>query len=487
MRYILRKFARYLVASAIAAVAVGLLFIQANATGVGVALAQGRPNTAAPGVWSSSINLQNTSSSIANVSIAFFQSDGTPANIPNYTPSPLGPNGAVSIFVPALVSGLTAGQYSAVVSSDQQLVATVNTGSTGSASPPWTIFAYEGSGAGGSPIYFPGLYNNYFGFSSEFVLQNAGSSATDARATFFNTAGSVVATANLGTIQPNGAKTFPLASLATTPALPSGNTAKFGLVVTSTSSVPLVGIANLWKTGSNAGTGSYNAYTAGSSTIYAPALYNNYFNFVSSFTIQNVHASQAANVTLTYGNGVQTNTTLAPGASIEYFQPNQAGLPSGNTNGVFSAKATAVGGSIVGLVNVNATNNGSFASYNTPLQATTQVRIANINKDYFGFFSAVTVQNTSGTPTTITINYPGALSVNNKSFANVGPNQTVNIIHLSPGSTLPSSTSTSATITSSPAVNIVAVVQHNTASGVVGYNPAKQPADFLLATTGVPQ
>jgi len=30
-------------------------------------------------------------------------------------------------------------------------------------------------------------------------------------------------------------------------------------------------------------------------------------------------------------------------------------------------------------------------------------------------------------------------------------------------------------------------MQHNTASNVAGYDPAKKPSDFLLAVTGVPK
>jgi hypothetical protein len=55
--------------------ALGLVAILTLTIGVGVS-AQGVTGTQAPGTWSSSINLQNPNSEIAQVVIAFYDSDG---------------------------------------------------------------------------------------------------------------------------------------------------------------------------------------------------------------------------------------------------------------------------------------------------------------------------------------------------------------------------------------------------------------------------
>jgi hypothetical protein len=253
--------------------------------------------------------------------------------------------------------------------------------------------------------------------------------------------------------------------------------------VTSSENAPLAGLVNIWKTGTPAGTASYGGFKAeGSTTVYAPALYKGYYGFNSALTVQNVGSTPAAG-TITYSNGTTVPFNLAPNASQEYYQPNNAALPSGNTAGVFSARVTATSGSIVGLVSLSATGRGEFASYNAPGQATNAVNISNVMADYYGYFTAVTVQNTCASATNVTITYANGQS---RVFPNVAPNGTVNIIHLNnAGDVLPNTTSTSAVVSSSnTACNLVAVIQHNTANGVQGYNAAKASGDFLLALSG---
>ncbi len=250
----------------------------------------------------------------------------------------------------------------------------------------------------------------------------------------------------------------------------------------------MAGIANIWRTGNPNGTASYNGFTSGTNTLYAPALYKGYYGFTSALTVQNIGNSNA-NVTIDYPTGTDETFTLAPKQAREFFQPANASLPSGNTNGVFSAKVTATGGSIVGLVSLGqATGNGKgdLGSYNVPGEATNAVNIPNVLSDYYGYFTAVTVQNVCSAATNITISYPGSLSSANRTFTNVPANGTVNILHLNnAGDTLPNSTTTSAVVSASnTSCNLVAVMQHGTSNGVNGYNPAKQPSDYLLALTG---
>lgn len=440
--------------------------------------------TNAPGVWSSSINLQNVTSSPATVVITFYDASGNV--VTTYTPSTLAGGEALSIFVPAITTSpaLPSGQYSVVVSSDVQILASVNTASTNSTSAPWTAFAYDGfdSSQAGATLYFPGNYNNYFNFFSELVIQNTDASTTATlRGTFRNQSGTVLASnVNLGTVAPNASRTIAMSSVS---GLPSGSSGVFSAVVTSDETVNLVGVANIWRTSPTNGTASYSGFTGGGTTLYPPALYNNYFGFRSALTVQNVGTSQNAVGTITYGNGTTVNFNLAPGAAQEYFQPNNASLPSGNTNGVFSAKVTTTQGSVVGLVSLSSATGGPFASYNVPSSASSSVNIPNLLSDYYGYFSAVTVQNAGTTSTNITINYANGMS---KTINNVPAGGTTNIIHLdNAGDALPFRTSTSATVSSSNGNPLVAVIQHNTSPNVAGYNSAKTPSDFLLAVTGV--
>lgn len=463
-----------------AAVMTVALLVSLGAFSGASAFAQGQTTTDAPGQWASAINLQNIGTATATgVRIDFYDGNGT--NVGNYVLSaPLAVNGAVSVYLPtAQVQGLGSGQFSAVVSSDQPIQATVNTGSNNSSTPPYTIFGYEGidSAQAGTTLFFPGNYNNYFGFYSEIVVQNTSASAVTLNAAFFNRNGGQIGSAALGSLAPNASKTFPMSKIA---GLPSGNTAVFGAVVTATGG-SVVGIANIWQKNSVAGTASYNAFTAGSKTLYVPALYNNYFGFVSSLTIQAVGGAAAG--TITYSNGATQPFNLAANAAAEYFQPSNAALPSGNTNGVFSAKVTTTSGNVVGLVNIQIKNspNGDFASYNALLSAGSQLNVAGILSDYFGFFSAVTVQNAGTTATNITITYANGQS---RTFPNIPGGGTINIVHLnSQGDILPDTTSTSAVVSSSNGNPLVAVIQTNTNNTVKGF-VNKTPRDYLVAVVG---
>ncbi len=444
--------------------------------------------TSAPGVWSSSINLQNVTDSPATVVVTFYDASGS--MVTDYQPlTTLAAGEALSIFVPSLTTSpaLPSGQYSAVVSSDVQILASVNTASTNSGSSPWTAFAYDGfdSSQAGASLYFPGNYNNYFNFFSELVIQNTDAATTaNVKATFRDQSGSVIASdVSLGSITPNASLTVAMSSIGS---LPSGSSGLFSAVVTSDEAVNLVGIANIWRTSPTNGTASYSGFTSGSSDLYPPALYNNYYDFRSALTIQNVSTSQNAVGTITYGNGETVNFNLSPGAAQEYYQPDNTNLPSGNSTGVFAASVNATSGSVVGLVSLSAASGGSFASYNVPSSASDSVNIPNLLSDYYSYFSAVTVQNAGATSTNITITYADGSPPRN--FNNVAAGDTVNFIHLdNAGDTLPFRTSTSATVTSSNGNALVAVIQHNTSVNVAGYDSSKIPSDFLLAVTGVSQ
>jgi hypothetical protein len=396
-------------------------------------------------------------------------------------------NGAISIFVPAQVTNLPNGQFSAVVNSTEPVKASVNTASTNSASGPWTAFGYEGVDDNdvGTSLYFPGLYKGYFNFFSEMVIQNADTAAATLTLKLFNKDGSQIgADIALGTLAPNASKTFATAALA---GAPSGDVAGvFGAVVTSSESRQLAGIANIWRTSPTNGTSSYNAFTGGSTALYAPALYNNYYGFASALSLQAVGGPAAGTIQYSNGNSVPFN--LAANAAVEFFQPNNASLPSGNTAGVFSARVNVTSGSVVGLVSLSVPSGarGDFASYNVPSAATATVNIPNVLSDYYGYFSAVTVQNTgSVAATNVTITYANGATRN---VGTVPANGTVNIIHLnSAGDVLADSTTTSATVTSSNGQPLVAVVQHNTEASVNGFNPAKVPSDFLIAISGSPR
>lgn len=436
----------------------------------GAVLAQG---SQAPGTWVSSINIQNIGSGAATVTITFYDATGTPTVYTHPDTIPAG--GSLALYVPT-ISTLANGQYSAVVSSDQEILVVANASSTN----PYTAGAYNGiaSADTSAKLSFPGLYNNYYAFYSEVVIQNTEAANSSITLTFYDDAGSSYVMTD--SVSGNSAKVFTLSSITTTPALPSGTAGRFALEVVSTSGEKLAGVANIWSSAVNGQFSDYNGFTSGSSVVYAPALYNSYYNFVSALTVQNVDPSNNAVGTVTYSNGITENFDLGPRESIEYYQPNNASLPSGNTDGVFSAKIEVTSGSIVALATVRGESDGTLASYNGPDTSATSVRAPVVMREFYGWFSAVTVQNVGAVNTDVKITYA---SGETETFTGVAPNGTVNIIQLAgAGTTLPAGSSVSAVIESvGGASQLVAVVQENSLTG-----PGTNPGDYLLAYTAIP-
>ena len=439
------------------------------AVGVG---AQGVESTQAPGLWSSSINIQNVGAGPATVVIKFYNAAGTEALSYTVTPA-IGVNGSRSLYVPSDIPGLSSGQYAVVVSSDEMVQVVANAASTS----PYTAGAYNGIASSeiGKTIYFPGLYKNYYSYYSEVVLQNTESAIASVTLKFYNQkTGAQVGGDMAATIPGYASRVFALGSMA---GLPSGNAdGLYSLQVTS--STNLAGVANIWAATFRGIFSDYNGYVSGATTVYAPALYKMYYNYVSALTVQNVDALPA-DVRVTYSNGTTESVTLQPRTAKEYYQPANAALPSGNAAGVFSAKVECTNGQkIVALVNIQQNTKGLLASYNGPATATNSVNAPVVLKAFYGWYSAVTVQNVGTLPTDITITYAAAGSPT-RTFPGVIANGTVNIIQLaSAGDPLPDGSSVSAVVSSS-GQPIVAVVQEDS---ITSY--AAHPGDYLLAYTG---
>lgn len=427
--------------------------------------------SAAPGTWVSSINIQNPSpSTAASVTLEFINASGVVILTFNVTPEiPAG--GSRSLYVPTDVTGLSSGQFAVRASSNVEVNVVVNSSSTS----PSTAGAYTGlrTADTGNTLYFPGLYKNYYGFYSEIALQNAGALDANISIQFYNQkTGATVGAPIVSTLKSGAASITALNALAS---LPSGNTSGlYSAKVTSTNSQPLAGVANIWTSAMHGEFSNYNGFTGGATNTVVPALYKNYYNFVSSLTIMNLSGSNA-NVTITYSNGVTENTTLTSNQAKEFYQPANAALPSGNTAGVFSAKIQA-SQNVVAMVNIEDKGKGLLASYNGATNPTGTVLCPVVMKEFYGWFSAQTVQNVGTLSTTVTITYANGMSRN---FSGVDPNETINIVELATaGSVLPNASSLSAKITSNNGQPLVAVVQEDSKTRY-----ASVAGDYLLSYT----
>lgn len=446
-------------------------------------------NTNAPGTWTSSINIQNvdpTEGVSANVILHFYDASGAEVykDDVSITGTNAIPHGGSRTIVLSGLGNLKAGQYSVMVESSADLEVIANSTS----SLPVTAGAYQGVKDTdlSTVLYFPGLYNNYYQFKSEIVLQNTTTTTANVTIDFYNPAtGDPITTAQVkGDVPGNATRIFALPSYAN---VPSGN-ANGILAAKVTSTQAIAGVANTWSPTMRGEFSDYNGFKLNAdpttqTVVYAPGLYNNFYGFVSALTVQNI-GQFATDIKVTYSNGATESKTLKPNQSVAYYTVDPR-LPSGNTNGIFSAKIESIGNGgnpaqpIVGLVNVESKTKGMLGSYNAASAVSSSIGCPVLMKSYYGWYTGTTVQNVGTQTTDVTITYADGKS---KKFTGVAANGTVGITELGDlpnGSPLNNTTAISATISSSNGQPLVAVVQEDNT------RYPTNPGDYLLVYTCV--
>jgi len=228
----------------------------------------------------------------------------------------------------------------------------------------------------------------------------------------------------------------------------------------------------------------YQGMNTGDTTLNFPLAKNNYYSKTTTFYIQNAGGSAAtADVTFRAGASSYTYTTpsIAPGAMVA-VSPADAGMPSGDTNGLGSMQVTSsepLAGSVL----------EHFTTQNpaTLLQATRGFTTSNadskvfapiIKNGYYNRFTGLQVQNanTSGN-VNITVTYKaidGCSGTYTDTAANVAPGTSHTFVHL-PGSTnLPANCLAAATVDVTGG-NVVAIVNE---SFVPGYTGAQESTTY---------
>jgi hypothetical protein len=377
-----------------------------------LAPSQAQATSSVPGTYSSSITVLNpsTNASSANVSVLFYDATGTLATTATW-PTPVAPGGTAFWYVPN-VAGLTAGMaYSAVVQSDQQVYATVNSSSVN----PTTGEGYDGIDAGtglSTSAYVPSVFQAYYGFTSTIVAQNASASALSNVTVTLNGAsskGAVSFTTTGVTIQPNASYTWDLASYATN----LGSSFSGAATVNAGGNIAV--ISNNYTPSPLSVQTSYlyssvNAFipTAGNTTFFVPGLYQNYHGFIAALHVANAD-SVTNNVRVTYSNGSQQTASVGVGSSALFYLPNDAALPQGWLG---SATVTSDNGKkLLATVDIQATGAAGvgLATYAGFASGTTNVYASGLYKAYHGFNSSLTIQNVDPTNTapagTVTVTF----------------------------------------------------------------------------------
>lgn len=343
------------------------------------------------GPFASSMMIQNLGTVMATVTVKYVDASG---HSPFDSLHTIAVNDVLFIYVP-IQSGLAAGQYSVVISSDQPVSAVSNFADGDSGA------SYSGLDSGAPIWYFPAVYDNFYSYFAEVLAQNVSSSPLDVTLNVFAPGSSTPVYSATKNAPAEATVNFSLQGLAEL----ASNVAYSARV---SSSGNIVAIANIW--GSNATAPqlySYDGFSSGARTFYVPSAAKNYYGWNSSVNIQNISATSAS-VVVTYSTGYSASYTIPANSGKAIYVPGEVSLP----NGLHSVNVESDQDVVV---SVNQSNNyNRAATYNGAPSGSTSVALPNVMKRYYFYSSSITCQNVGTTATVMTAtfsNVPAATKI----------------------------------------------------------------------------
>lgn len=358
------------------------------------------------GPFNTAFRIQNLGTSNANCVYNFYDSAGQVKYSSGSLP-PIPPGDSAYVYVPSL-SGLGDGQYAGVVSCDQPVAAVVNF------SDPDSGASYSGVTEVGTTLYAPGIYDNYYNYYSNVVVQNASSGPINITLEIYQPGSSTpVYTAIRNNVPPYGFVTFEQEGLAEL-----ADNRFYSAKIIGTGNIAAV--VNIYGKGPyNNQLYSYNPVATGATVLYAPVIMNNYYGYNTALVIQNMGTANAE-VRITYSNGLTKTVTIAPGAADSRYTPHE-GLPSGSLVG---AKIESLNGQPLAVLVNESTNKNRAASYIGFAGGSTTVRAPIVMRRYYKYNTSVTCQNVGTAAATMSITYGGIAG------STTSPSIPVNGIHM---------------------------------------------------------
>jgi hypothetical protein len=381
------------------------------------------------GSWYTSYQIQNLGTSAADVTVTYYDATGTAITGPTFM---IDAGGSV-VWTQWDDVGLPDGQYSAVIESTEEIAVIANqqllpNGATGF-TPIAPFSSYSGATGGATQVTLPVIMYNWYGYYTEFYVQNAGSGDANVTVTYYpgemngETSGAAGVTES-AVIPQFASKGFSQQAM---PALgaPSGTWAgRFLGSAVVTGDQPLVVVVNQHVVASHK-LFTYNGFSGGSTSIGTPVYMRGYFGYYASLTIGNPSTTTTANVTLTYtadstysnppSQTVVANHSIAPGtALVRYDGPTATDAQSDlddtpSFTRFFGAVKIESDIPVVVIVNQESTTAAGAQSgtYNgSPLgDATTKISVPLVQADFYGYYTSLTIQNTTGTAANISIEY----------------------------------------------------------------------------------
>jgi hypothetical protein len=426
------------------------------------------------GGYTTATYLQNVGAGTANVVVGYFDQAGNPVGAGDS--ATIAPKGAAITRQDNGHSFASGQAGSALVYSDQPLTGFVNEfppGGTGDATS-YTGIAFPSAVAG--TIYAPAIASAaYGGYTTGIGLINLGTTAANITITYRDSSGAVQGIPqSLTGVAPGAYRgVYSGNSGSGTDAnLPAGFAGTATL--SSDASQPLAAVVN--ETGPGAQFSSYDAISAGRTTLYAPvALRNAYGGFNTGMGIQNTTAL-ASPVTISYYDSTGTATTktfnIAAYGYLGVYQGTD--IPA---DGAYTAVITApsTGAALAAIVNEVAPGAGpAFQStaYNTSLGGAATIELPLVESTGpDGWSTGEGIMNTGSAATTVTVTY-----YDTTAGTVVGTPQTntlaVNAFWglYQPVGGLPSGTRATAVITNSSGGLVSVITNESNANTFMSYN-----------------
>lgn len=369
--------------------------------------------------FSSGIQIQNLSSTQANISIAFYPLRGTSASASVDATVPANGQQVYATLPSAVAAGFDG---SAVISSDQRIAAIANI-----VSPDLSLTfgggSYIGVTEGSTSVSLPLLFRGVAGFNTFFNVQNVGQTATNVTVTYANGT-----TESFNNLAPGASVRFDQAANTNLPA---------GFVGAATVASSASDIAAVVTQVGPSTMLVYNGFsTTGTANPVFPLVNANNSGFITGISIQNT-GTAATDVTVSYtpaagqGTACTETKTIQPRASanfaVDAFRTSQAGENCANGalfvgSGRVTANSTSQ--NLVAIVNQlnQATNKaGSYASFD-PSVATDTVVFPLVQDRVSGFFTGLSIYNAGSVATGVTCTFSGTPVT--QSQTNLAPGET---------------------------------------------------------------
>jgi hypothetical protein len=256
--------------------------------------------------WNSHLSIQNLTAAAMDITVNFYVGFTAPVI------APLVQNVAAYAFWHldvGAVAGLPDGYNGSVVVTAPGPIAAID---NQTADPNGLTQDYNGFNAGATTLYCPALYFNYYTWNSSLNVQNVGTVTTTVNVAYSD------GTSNSHELGPNAAFLFYQPDEA-------GHLDTFSAVVTSAE--PVVAIVNAANPMAQAQT--YNCFSAGTTSFFAPIVEKNYYGWTSGVQAQNI-GTIAADVTVTFETpGCSRTVNVAAGGTAVFYQGDDACLPDG--------------------------------------------------------------------------------------------------------------------------------------------------------------